>query len=575
MLFNKYPYTDMHELNLDWILAKMKELDQQMDDFTALNAIKWAGEWDPNRSYEAWSVVKDANDDAYISIKAVPAGVLLTNSAYWTFAFDYSVLYADFVERLDALEASLQLEINSLEASMQSEINSLDNRIETLSSDTSAEIININQDISAAQNDIQVLDARMDTFSSLPDGSTAGDAELLDIRVGANGQTYNSAGDAVRGQVTDLEQSKLDADVYENKADLTFTQQATLLAYKPVKTGNVYKITVTGNPGIGVNVRSGNGYTIVADIALNCYTGGTFYAYYTGADATNLIVFAAGACSVTVEEVSTIAGASDQRIYVTVKTVKELLDCIEISHNVKMTIRLMDGTYDMISGLGSSYFENAPSQNFGPVLCNDVEIIGGEGSLITAHYTGSNTNVMMYFSPFNAGKCVSPWTLYGSFSLKNVRLEGSRIRYLVHDENNQHDIPYNNVYDGCSFNLDNSNNTAWASNAIIGGGLGKHGFIEIRNCLFIGPSVLANRTAVVSYHNSTAANAKSHIVFTGNYIGPRNAIFRLGYHGTSTAKTPALVSNNKWGGLPSVGPETSSDTVNNFEFLEWNNQIIE
>lgn len=53
-------------------------------------------------------------------------------------------------------------------------------------------------------SDVDVLKARMDVFTSLPDGSTAGDAELQDIRVGANGVLYNSAGDAVRGQIEEV-----------------------------------------------------------------------------------------------------------------------------------------------------------------------------------------------------------------------------------------------------------------------------------------------------------------------------------------------------------------------------------
>ena len=47
------------------------------------------------------------------------------------------------------------------------------------------------------QNDISVLNARMNTFTSLPNGSTAGDAELRDMRVGADGATYDTAGEAV------------------------------------------------------------------------------------------------------------------------------------------------------------------------------------------------------------------------------------------------------------------------------------------------------------------------------------------------------------------------------------------
>lgn len=58
----------------------------------------------------------------------------------------------------------------------------------------------ISGDIAAQNAAISVLQARMDTFASLPDGSTAGDAELLDIRIAADGKTYTSAGNAVRGQ---------------------------------------------------------------------------------------------------------------------------------------------------------------------------------------------------------------------------------------------------------------------------------------------------------------------------------------------------------------------------------------
>lgn len=55
----------------------------------------------------------------------------------------------------------------------------------------------------ATQADFNTLKARVDNLTQTPAGSTEGNAELLDIRVGADGKTYGTAGEAVRAQVTE------------------------------------------------------------------------------------------------------------------------------------------------------------------------------------------------------------------------------------------------------------------------------------------------------------------------------------------------------------------------------------
>lgn len=62
-------------------------------------------------------------------------------------------------------------------------------------------------DYTEVMSDFDVLSARMDEFTSLEEGSTTGDAELADIRVGYDGTTYDNAGTAVRTQIEAAMQS--------------------------------------------------------------------------------------------------------------------------------------------------------------------------------------------------------------------------------------------------------------------------------------------------------------------------------------------------------------------------------
>lgn len=118
---------------------------------------------------------------------------------------DVETLNSD-VTGLHSAYVKLQSYVNNYFSTLnvQEEIN---NKLDEMASN--GELYNIikkyTDPIVNAQNEkIDVLQSRMDTFASLPPGSTSGNAELIDIRVGYNGVTYPTAGDAVRTQVSEL-----------------------------------------------------------------------------------------------------------------------------------------------------------------------------------------------------------------------------------------------------------------------------------------------------------------------------------------------------------------------------------
>lgn len=84
--YDKFPYTNFQELNLDWIISALKLMEKEQKEFINNNVIKYADpiKWNITTQYEANTVVTDFNGNAYISSQPVPSGVNITNTSYWS-----------------------------------------------------------------------------------------------------------------------------------------------------------------------------------------------------------------------------------------------------------------------------------------------------------------------------------------------------------------------------------------------------------------------------------------------------------------------------------------------------------
>lgn len=129
----------------------------------------------------------------------------------------------------------------------------------------------------STSNQLSSIEARVNLLSNLAEGSTTGDAELMDIRVGADGMVYDNAGSAVRIQIRNIDEltqqqqielSNLTIDV-QRKIDDAYVEDGFLYMTSEgeVVVGPLGPFSGTGGGG------SGGGSTTNAEMKLTNTAG--------------------------------------------------------------------------------------------------------------------------------------------------------------------------------------------------------------------------------------------------------------------------------------------------------------
>ena len=234
-----FPHTSLYQSDLREILAQMDKLTKIVNAFVNVEKVTFADPilWNIATQYSKNTIVLSVSGDAYLSKQAVPAGVQLDNEDYWQEIFNFAdyvrtanenltinveqnttrsehayhvddwLLWNDVLYKVieeiavdDLLVVDANVEHFTVEDFIKAWIRYANATIQQYKDDVDASELAYRQQLAQdIANTTASLQAQLDVIIA---GATV-DSEVLDARVGADGITYNTLGNAIRTQFAD------------------------------------------------------------------------------------------------------------------------------------------------------------------------------------------------------------------------------------------------------------------------------------------------------------------------------------------------------------------------------------
>lgn len=179
-----------------------------MSDYIGKRIVpKHCGEWDKDTAYEMLCIVLHTESgESYISRREVPAGVEITDGKYWAVCSRFSQQVKDMEIHLQETETRMAEDLRTTKETMSGELEQakqamsqeLDETEQFLTGKVDAADEALREGRAELAETADSLTKRLDNLA----GAATSDTELLDLRVDSEGETYESAGAAIRS-ITD------------------------------------------------------------------------------------------------------------------------------------------------------------------------------------------------------------------------------------------------------------------------------------------------------------------------------------------------------------------------------------